>query len=268
MQIKKIKLNVRVAISFLCLSFLCSSCTQYMHYYEQKRQEQTTYVIQKQALEPFNKIVINGKAKVNMTYAKNSTVFLSGQKQYVVNVHISVVNNTLYVYAPDNQNANIEIHAKNIINSIVLKDSAIFMADNVGNNNLTLKIYDNAICILNGEYNLSNILQNSSQKIEVKWIYGDYLNIESHSKGNIYLAGAINALQIQTTKHAKIDAHYLKTKDAIVFAKDQSIAKIYPTNSLQAFADDDSLVAYFIRPQFLNKVTQKKGNILYFGQWI
>lgn len=256
--------TVRILATF-CVMILCTSCTKYTYYYKQTKQEQTTQVIQKQALLPFNSMVINGKAKVLIVYDKNPTAFLAGQKQYIVDVHISVVDHTLYIYAPDSKRTSITVHTNNIINNITLKDNAILTTDNITGNNLILKNYDNATCTLNGEYTVNKIKQNSSQKIEIKWAHGNNINVESNTKGPIYLAGSVDNLQVFASNKAKVDAHYLKAQNAKIFTKDKAIVNVYSENYLQAFADDKSLIAYFVRPSILSKVTQKQANALYFS---
>lgn len=253
---KQLKKTLLILITGLGL--LCNGCAHYQQY----QQAQRAYVIETHALTGFSKVVVKGNINLELSQSQLSSIQLAGQKQYVAATDIKILNNTLYLSNQSSSAIKIKLTTAHVLREIVAADHIYLLVNNVSSKALNIYAYNEASVTLNGEFDIANIQQNGSGKIEIKWLNSNNLKIANNASGPIYLAGTVDTLALTATNHARIDGRYLRAQNATILATDNSRVDVLAIKTLDVFADKNSNVLYYKRPQEFNKITQDSANAL------
>lgn len=227
---------------------------------QKKPQEITT---QHCDLKSFTTLVAGGNAKVELASGADS-IDITGIQQNRFVCPSNSRSQTLDVSNIANRNINavIKISAANLKN-ITVTDGATISAQAFKANNLTVVAKDYGTINLAGHFNIKQIFQLGSGRINIDWIDSDSLNIEGQGHGPIYLAGRVNNLQVKLTGNAKLYARYLRAQKASAFTTDNALAEVMALDTLSAYAIDNSNIHYYKRPKDITIVTRDSGSVLY-----
>lgn len=215
-------------------------------------------------LPPFNSIVVEGNTNVRLINGPYMAKII-GRKKDVADYQFNVEDKTLTVASSVFiGRAIIKIMAPNLKNITVL-DNTVLKAKNFKTKKLSLVAEDDATISLEGRYNIDKIHQNSSGKINITLVDSNNLSVISNASGPIYLVGSVNKLDARLTDHTLLNARYLRTKIATLFATDNARADIFVIDKLTATAYDRGNIYYYNKkPESLTVKTKDSGNVLYY----
>lgn len=221
-------------------------------------------ITKKHRLKPFNSIVVEGNTNVRLANGPY-TAKITGHKkdiddyQFYVEDHVLTIASSVFI-----GKTTIKITAPSLKN-ITVRDNTILKAKNFKTKKLTIVAEDDATINLEGRYNIDRIYQDSSGKINITWVDSDKLFVISNASGPIYLAGSTNKLDAKLTDHTLLNARYLHTKIATLFATDKARADIFVVDKLTASAYDRGNIYYYNKkPRSLTVKTKDSGNVLYY----
>jgi hypothetical protein len=262
---KKILWTFIIIVTIFCCG--CINCQKHppqqpQQYQQHYQQDKLAYITKTHYLAPFSSIVATSNAKIELTQGNIPAMYLAGQKQYVDSISANIINNTLYINNPNNAAVTIKLQAAHVLRNITVTDHTYISGNNIATKKLNIYACNEGNLKLNGKFDVANITQNGRGKIEIKWIDSNYLQIASNSKGPIYLAGTVDNLVAKLSGTARLEARYLRAQKAKILVTDQARADILAIQTLNAFADRNSNILYYKRPQEFNKVTKESGNVL------
>lgn len=248
-------------IFIIITSFFCCSCA-HQQYHQKYQQEQLAYVAKAYRPAPFSAVVITGNANVEMTQSNSSAISFAGQKQYVDGISTNVINNTLYIDNKIPSSVVIKLQSIYVLRNLVITNHAYLSGNNLATKKLNIYTANEAGITLNGEFDIANIKQNSSGKMEIKWINSNNLKIAGNGNGPIYLAGTTDNLTAKLFGNSRLEARYLRAQQATIMATDSARADVLAIKTLNAYADRRSNILYYKRPQEFNRVSKNSGNVL------
>lgn len=224
------------------------------------------------SLPPFYSIETDGNFDVVLVPGQPRVEIKNSQAN---SVHIYVSNGVLHLNTLENneknapQNTvpiNVRVATQNL-NDLVLSDGTAITAQNVYGRDMVINVGDQSHVVLNGYINISKIIAGSDSYVNIHWVNSTNLAIVAHDHSEIYLAGVANRMVARLRDNAHLDAKYLRAKEAWVKTKDSAIADVLATNSLSAFASDNSNIYYYKNPTNLVEYSQLSGNVLQMDYW-
>ncbi len=177
-----------------------------------------------------------------------------------------VKGHTLYLAAqnamtPKNKRPQVTIKTDQL-RSLKILGSASVTAKGLRSQGLSLYADTSGTIHLTGMMNLKQIYNFGPGHIFLRWIKSPKLTIYSVGGGTIYIAGVVNTLKARILGHANLNAEYLRTQHASVQTKGFAQARVFPINSLRAFAMGNSNIYYYKKPKYLTEFTHQSGNVL------
>ena len=263
------ELKLQTLLKTFSLCALCLTCVSCSNAYFSATKPETGPVVTKSFnLEPFTALVADGYANIELTNGPGK-ITATGTRKDLKQYFVSISKKVLYVQIPQlaAENTTIKISVPKL-NTISVQNYAKVNLENFKTPNLQiLAKAQGEFTAHNCQLGVSKIVQNSAGKIDINWIKGDTLVINSNSVGPIYLAGTTKQLVIKLTGQAMLDARYLRAEKAGVFVIDRATAHVLVTKSLGGFAADHSNIYYYKRPLKLTVATRGSGNVLH-PAWI
>lgn len=210
----------------------------------------------------FNEIVLKGDAKVELLNGYDDLQIDSTIKPIIsINKRILTINvPRAKNNAPIKNSAFIKVFNKKIHNITVADDSAAY-AKNLKAPALIITAKQNGSINLEGEYCINAIYQSGVGKINIGWVNSKNLFISSNNNGLIYLGGTADKMIAKLTNNARLDARYLRVKQAEIFATDKAIADALVLDYLGGYAIDNSNIYYHKTPKKITAVSRDHGNI-------
>ena len=223
-------------------------------------------VTQKYNLLPFKSIALKGNAAIELVNGSYGAE-VTGLRKDLYDNHITVTNQVLHIAKQLSANNPIIKVFSPGLKRITVAGNATVSAKDFKTAGLTITAKDNGTINIEGRYIIDKIYQRGNGRINISWIDGDNLFIDSRSSGPICLSGAVNNMVAKLTHNSYFDARYLRAQKASVFTTDRAHADVLALNTLGAFAVDNSNIFYYKRPHNLTVVTNNSGNVLQPG-WI
>lgn len=109
---------------------------------------------------------------------------------------------------------------------------------------------------------LTRLVAQGSGLVSVRWVSSPRLNITGQAWSHIKLAGRVGKLRAQLNGHSHLEAQNLRATDIWALTQDSAIARVFPTHSLRAFAENKSNIYYYKKPVALTRVVKQSGNVL------
>ena len=215
-------------------------------------------------ISKFDSLVVTGSSNVELINGQ-SALIAYGYPQDIKDSNAHIAKNVLYI---DKVNDKVKMSIRTgSLRNISVFDKANVSSKDFKADNLNILAQNSGSIKLNGEIGINKIYQRGSGKIEVDWVNGDKLNVDSNSAGPIYLSGNADYLQAKLTNNAVMDARYLRVRSAAIFTTDNARADVLVLDALGAFAVDTSNIYYYKNPKHLTVVTKGSGNVLH-PDWI
>jgi len=217
----------------------------------------------------FNEIILQGDAKVELLngygdlQADPTTVkpIISINKK-ALTINIPKPKNN----APVKTNTSIKVFNKNLRKITVTDNSSVY-AKNFTAPGLVIIAKQNGSVNLEGNYRVDAIYQDGKGKINITWVNSKNLFVSSSNTGLVQLGGVADKMIAKLTNDARLDAKYLRTNQAEVFATDNAAADVWASKTLSGYAIDHSNVYYYKVPEKLTAVSRDYGNVLRMG-WV
>ncbi len=225
-------------------------------------------------LRPFKCIVADSDINITLRNSNKPQVAVMNREHPGRDLVItSVKNGTLYLKdaaAPSDARIRDKplqvLVDANGINMIVLyKKSSLYAPNYRGN--LRVLSFSAGNVILHGPIYSNHIEQHGTGMISMDSINAKKLNIMTNGPGLVRVAGNVDTLTVRAIGNGKVDAKYLRTKDAVIQTNGISEVAVIPSNSLNGFASGNSYIYYYKTPAFLVPRAVGSGNILQMQYW-
>ncbi|MBX9586358.1 MAG: DUF2807 domain-containing protein [Gammaproteobacteria bacterium] len=226
-------------------------------------------------LRPFTRIVADSDINITLRNSNRPQVAVMNREQPGRDLVITTVKNgTLYLQdaaAPSDARIRDKplqvLVDANGIDFIRLHKRSSLYAPNYRAHNLKILSFTSGNIILHGSIHSNHIEQHGTGMISMDSINAKKLDIMTNGPGLIRVAGSVDTLTVRGIGNAKVDAKYLRTKDAIIQTTDISEIAVAPYNSLNGFASGNSHIYYYKTPEFIAPRTMGSGNILQMQYW-
>ncbi len=134
---------------------------------------------------------------------------------------------------------------------------------NINTNSLILKALGQSSVDLNGQINIKSLTATNLANVNLAWVNSPKLILNADSAAQIKLAGVCDQLDAHLSAQAVANAQFLRTKNAWIQAKNNSVMKITPLDSLRGFAYNSSNIFYYQAPKFITRESKQSANILF-----
>ena len=207
----------------------------------------------------FNVVIVNSQS------SKKPTVNITGYPAEPIKVRVS--HHTLYLKSPAHpipgfNHREIVTVTTNHLKGLTVAGPTSVRAVDVHSNGLVIHSSGTGNILLRGKIKLNRIKQSGHNQINLRWVDSSTVYIDSKGSGSIRLAGVAKVLYTRLSGNATLHAQYLRTHYVQVQTKNQSEAYVCPTNTLRAFAFDNSNVYYYKYPRNITRHGTRSGNIL------
>ena len=184
-------------------------------------------------------------------------------------VSASVKHHTLFLrmrdtHLPNLKPTTVKIRIYRLQKLNVYGDASV-IGTNINSDGLVIKANTTGRIALSGHIKLDKLENFGPGQIKLRRITGARILIKCKADGHVTLTGSAEEMVAEVTNHAILDTQYLKTNHVMIKTNDFTLAKVFPINSLRAFATDFSNIYYYKPPKHLTRDASQSGNILQMG---
>lgn len=214
----------------------------------------------------FDSIIADGYFTLDIVTKPAESAYLTTSTYADNPIQVSVHNHTLYLVAKYNFQPNLPRPTAHI-RLAILKNLAVYGPTIVHSQSpmtkdFSLKTEGSGNVELSNVGAIRSIIQKGNNTIRVSGIATEKLEINNTGFGKTILAGQVNNLYAAIDKTAILRARDLAANFISIQAKHNAQAYIHATQSLNAFADQSSVIYYYKQPQDLGNYTTASGNVL------
>lgn len=226
-------------------------------------------------ITPFENIVADGDTAVIINGSKSFDIKATSKTIYPTKLlDITIKNRTLYLsrhakrsWSKKAQQTVYVNVSMNHLHSITLKGEARLTAYNLNTKHLKVHSSSSGGMRLQGQIQLAELMHTGIGSIDIEWINSDNLKIIDTGAGHMRLAGIANSMNLRAINRSKVDAKYLRAKNAFVQTGDHAEVLVTAVNALSGFASDCSNILYFKTPHHLTRHTYASGNVMQMRYW-
>jgi hypothetical protein len=189
-------------------------------------------------------------------------------------LNFSVINNTLNINF-NSRSINrqfpssrwlMRIYTHNLT-LLCLYDSANLTANALDSPYLLIEASDDSQVYIRGDVGVFQLsVPNGNPYVDISWINSRNLMVEANG-GSISLGGTIQFMQARLSGNTQLEAKRLRADKIWIYATDNALAELVALRTLRAFADSNSNVLYYKKPNYFTDVTEISGNVLQMGYW-
>ena len=213
--------------------------------------------------DAFNTIVLQGDAKVELLNG-DGELHIAPTIKPIISLHKKILTINLPRTQPNLPVANnsfMQVYSSKL-RKITTTDHSMITAKRFQAPLLTISAAQSSSINLTGEYGVDIISQHSKGKISIDWINSKNLFIDSDNSGLIYLGGVTDKMIAKLTNNARLEARYLRTKQAEIFTTNQATADILVSDYLGGYAIDNSNIYYHKKPKKITIVSRDYSNVV------
>ncbi len=217
-------------------------------------------------LANFHVISVNGPIRVNLEEVKegqDNFFQITGTQSSPISM--SVKGDTLYLQAPESSSPTPVTVGIKQLNQLIVDRQASVTGNQITSPALSIDANTTGTIQLFGMVNLTRLLSTGSGIIQIQWIDSSQLRLDASGFSKIQLAGVANFVEMRLKDDSQFQGQYLRIGQISIQTKDNSQAKLLVTDSLRAFAYNNSNIYYFKRPASITEFTADSANIIQLG---
>ena len=173
-------------------------------------------------------------------------------------------HNNLYI-SSDNKRAQVVVYTHAIRNLNAYTHVTVTGDQFNAHQPLSLSASGKSSIQLKGQFNLAQIIQNSSRPISITWANSDTIAVNGAGNGPIQLAGVTQQLRASLHNNSRLNAEYLRANKVWVKTSNNASAKVTATDSLRAFAHNNSNIYFYKQPTHITRQSTGSANVLQLG---
>lgn len=151
------------------------------------------------------------------------------------------------------------------LNALYLDHVKQARIDGIDTNDLRVSIQDSGPVALGGMMGLRELVVSHSGLVSIAWVNSAEVRVNLAGSQRVYLAGVADLLSSSVTDSAFLEAKYLRLHKAFIHTQANGRAEVSVDDSLNAYAQGHSTIAYYQQPHLLARYYQQYGAILFMG---
>ena len=221
------------------------------------------------SVRPFNNIHINGGVNVRLRYAPSSSPRVQEAGRGIQALRVSVHQNTLTLKAPSGKLQSslpqVTLTLTQPLHSLTVQGIADVSARDLRSKNLNILLKGPGHIALSGRLNTKQVWQTGGGYVELTGVRGGDISIKLSELATTSLKGRVKMLTARLSNSSTLEAKKLRANTVFVKTAGNALARVFPVQSLRAFASGQSQVFYYHTPKFVTENTSKSGNVLQMG---
>jgi hypothetical protein len=212
----------------------------------------------------FHTISINGPIRVTLEQIKDEgkeNFFQINGEQYSP-ISESVKNDILYLQTTSSTAPTSVTVGFKQLDQLIVDNQASVSANQLTSSGLSIDANNSGIIQLFGMVNLVRLLSTGSGVIQIQWIDSPQLRLDASGASKIQLAGVADSVEMRLQDDSQFQGQYLRIHQIYIQTKDNAQAKLLASDSLRAFAYDNSNIYYYKRPASMTEFTSGSANII------